>query len=199
MIEEKDTKLTAEVVEYSAGIVRVLAASGVATRDDVDAANDWLKEVKAKKKILEEREKEITAPLNAALKSVRDLFRRPKESLASAEQALKAGIDTFVQLQERSRAEAVQAASKAFASGDTATGAAAIQHVAALDVTPPEGFSVRESWDFVIEAPDLVPRELCTPDATRIRAKLKLVSTKSPAPVIPGVSIFVKRTGVSRA
>lgn len=198
MEQDPDSKLSTEIVQYTGGIVEALKSSGIATREDVDEANGLLRECKARRKLLDEREKQITAPLNAALKSARDLFRKPKEALNAAERVLKGAIDGFLQAQERERMAAVQEASKAFASGDHAGGALAVQTVAALDVAPPAGLHFRESWGFEIRQPGLVPYELCSPDEGKIRAKLKLVNVRDKAPEIPGVHVFVKRTGVSR-
>jgi hypothetical protein len=58
------------------------------------------------------------------------------------------------------------------------------------------GFYVRERWVFDIVAPDLVPREYCSPDAVKIR---KVVEAMGPANNIPGITVRKEVKQHSRA
>lgn len=69
------------------------------------AAGD-LQKVKALAKDVEEKRTAITGPLNQAVKAVNDLFRSPKEFLASAETALKGAMITYDREQQRKADEA---------------------------------------------------------------------------------------------
>ncbi len=69
-------------------------------------AGDDLKQIKGLQKDVEARRVAVTGPLNAALKSVNDLFRPPKEFLEQAEAALKRSILTYTAEQERLAHEA---------------------------------------------------------------------------------------------
>lgn len=65
-----------------------------------------LQKVKGLSKDVEEKRTAITGPLNQAVKAVNDLFRAPKEYLASAERALKGAMLTYDREQQRKAEEA---------------------------------------------------------------------------------------------
>lgn len=65
-----------------------------------------LQKVKGLAKDVEEKRTAITGPLNQAVKAVNDLFRAPKEYLASAESALKGAMLTYDREQQRKAEEA---------------------------------------------------------------------------------------------
>ncbi|WP_284459711.1 hypothetical protein [Cupriavidus campinensis] len=65
-----------------------------------------LQKVKGLSKDVEEKRTAITGPLNQAVKAVNDLFRAPKEYLASAETALKGAMLTYDREQQRKAEEA---------------------------------------------------------------------------------------------
>jgi DNA polymerase III gamma/tau subunit len=69
------------------------------------AAGD-LQKVKALAKDVEEKRTAITGPLNQAVKAVNDLFRSPKDFLATAETALKSAMITYDREQQRKADEA---------------------------------------------------------------------------------------------
>lgn len=69
------------------------------------AAGD-LQKVKSLAKDVEEKRTAITVPLNQALKAVNDLFRAPKEFLATAETALKNAMIAYDREQQRKADEA---------------------------------------------------------------------------------------------
>jgi hypothetical protein len=59
----------------------------------------------------------------------------------------------------------------------------------------PKGTHQIEHYSFQINAPDLVPREFCSPDPAKIRAHAKRHGTSLP---IPGVTIWPDDTMVQR-
>ena len=63
-------------------------------------------------------------------------------------------------------------------------------------VPPQQGFYVKERWLHEVTDPDLVPRDLCTPDDSLIR---KRVESMSGQVVIPGVRIWKETKEHSRA
>ena len=78
-----------------------------------EAAGDELRTIKSRSKTLEDRRKAITQPLDAAKKSVMDLFRQPLASLEEAERTIKRKMLTYSQEQDRIRAEEARKAEEA--------------------------------------------------------------------------------------
>lgn len=68
-------------------------------------AADELKTIKGKSAALEAKRKDLVGPLNDTVKKINDLFRTPLAFLAQAEAALKTGMLTFDDEQERIRRE----------------------------------------------------------------------------------------------
>ena len=94
--EEKDALALAERVE---GVV-------VESQEGLDAASGLLKVVKRRSVALEEARKQITKPLNAALRAANDLFRTPADVLKKAESTLKRAAGAYLAEVERRRAAA---------------------------------------------------------------------------------------------
>ena len=79
----------------------------------LEIAADDLRSIKTKIAELESRRKEITTPMDAAKKSVMDLFSKPTDVLKQAESAYKNAILTYQSEQERIAAAAQRAADAA--------------------------------------------------------------------------------------
>ena len=157
-----------------------LSAMVVATDEQCEFASQLLREIKGAWHVLEEKRTSITGPLNKALRATNELFRPASRSLEHGEAILKLKISDYLAAKERARAAALQAAAAA-----TTPEAAqqAIAHVA--PVAPPAGVSVRKVWRFEVVDQNLVPRELCSPDAKKIEAAFHGGAT-----AIPGVRFF---------
>ena len=69
--------------------------------------------------------------------------------------------------------------------------AAAVQAANTLEAYQPAGTSLVEHYKFRVDNPDLVPRELCSPDSAKIRGYLKLHKASAE---IPGVAIWREDT-----
>lgn len=133
--------------------------------DDKDFAADLLREVKDKHKAVEGRRKEITVPLNKALRGVNDLFRPALKALEEGEKMLKSKIVGYVERRDEERKAALLAASQ------TKDAAKATEALSKAEVTSaPEGVNIRYRWVFEVTDPDQVPRELCSPDPKKIGA-----------------------------
>lgn len=157
---------------------------------DVDADNmalvgEILTDVKKRRNAIEDRLKEITAPLRAAEASARALFSPALNALARAEALLKQKIGEAQKAQLAVNQAAMLAAQTAVARGDT-MGAALAAAVLAPPPAPPSNISTREVWTFRVTAPDAVPRLFCSPDEKKIRAFVALNGGKS---AIPGVEV----------
>ena len=77
----------------------------VNSQQDCQVAADVLSDVKARIRLLDDRRKAITAPLDAAKKSVMDLFRPAADAGADIERELKGKIGAYMTEQERIRRE----------------------------------------------------------------------------------------------
>lgn len=154
--------------------------SDLVIRDDAqqEQVAEVLRRVKARYREIEDKRKEITVPLNAALRAVNDLFRPPRERFEALERMLKDKIAAYLREKSAANVAALQAVSVA---ATPAQATAALATVA--PVAPPVGVSVRHVWKFEVTDPDLVPRELCSPDP-------KKIGQLAPGTDVPGVRWF---------
>lgn len=161
------------------------------TNQNLPMVGEVLKDVKARYKALEDRQREITAPMRAAEKSVRDLFRPGLNALAEAEALLKAGIAKCQAEQFRANQEATARAQAALAQGNVLEAAKAATALAPVEAL--QGITSREVWTFRIVDPAQVPRELCTPDEAKIRAAVAAGAREIPGVVVElGTQITVR-------
>lgn len=172
-------KVAAELApEASAMQTALTQIQSLAVTDDVSyaLASDLVKAAKTRWAALDNRRKEITGPINAALKSVNDLFKPNLQSLAEAERILKGKIGRFVFEREAARIQAMAASAVQYAAGAIPT-----------EIIPerPEakGVAVKLVWDFRVTDPGLVPRELCSPDVAKI-------GQLSPGTTVPGIEWY---------
>lgn len=192
-----DQTLVTEHKQYAVQLKAALMSVQITTREDLDGANNLLKEVKSRFKALDEREKSITKPLNEGLKSARDLFRDPKNELESVEQLLKSAISGYLAEEKAKQERKASEASRAFQTGNVMAGREAVQALTQIDTAAPQGFSTRDVLDFEIVAPGQVDRDLCSPDSALIRNRLKYADVKNP-PTLSGLRVFVKTISTSR-
>lgn len=170
-----------------------LADFEIESRDDLDLANNVLREAKKQDKILEEREKAITAPLNKALKAARELFKPARSKLQEIERLTKRAIGDFAQRQEEHNQKALQEVHAAVvANAPSEAIDASAQKIARVETV--EQMNVRYTWDFEIVDEDQVPRSFLAVNETAVKAHIKK-HKEEPAPV-PGIR-FVKKSIVS--
>lgn len=156
-----------ELIDEVAGMPEAYKNLAVKTLEDCEFAANVLKESKASIKILEDRRKLITSPMDAAKKSVMDLFRPAVDAAAKLEKIIKPKISAYYSEQERlqkiAEAEAAEKqrkerekleaqADKARAKGQIEKAEALeVQSVTQVSVVAPapqrvSGVSVRKSW-----------------------------------------------------
>lgn len=78
----------------------------VTTPDQFEAAGRILAQIKGKIKEVEAQRRSITDPMNASVKAVNDLFRRPKEALEAAAAYYERPMAEYKREEERNRREA---------------------------------------------------------------------------------------------
>ena len=189
--EAKEATVEAE------GLLATVREFRITTRGELELAAEGLADVKGRLKKLEAREKEITSPLNAALKSARALFRPAKEALAEVEGVIKASIARFSAEEEQRNRLAVQEAADAHEAGDAAGVEDALAKVATVAAV--EGLSTYEKWDFLVEDASLVPREFCVVSETLLREHAAHTPKGDDPPPVPGVRFFRRTVVASRS
>lgn len=199
-----------ETPEVSTAVNTARQALDIANAFKVDSdtmyemAGAELKEIKAKRNQLDALRKSMTAPLDESKKKIMDFFRRPLDWLDDAEAAVKRGMLTFKQDQERKEreereraaAEARRIAAEAKAKNPDAPPTVVI---AAPPVTkaPPKvsGVSTREVWKFRVTDPAMVPREYLVVDETKLGAMAR--ATKGTV-TVPGVDFYSEEVMAAR-
>ncbi len=142
-------------------------------------AADLLVAAKTEGKALDDKRKEITGPILKAKAAIDALFMPVIERYATAEAILKEKIAAWTTLVEQQRRDAMAASAEEYQAGGTPT-----QIIP--EPAKAEGVHTRKVWDFEITDPDLVPRLLCSPDDSKIRAWIKTGHNTE----IPGVRVF---------
>lgn len=171
--QEADAQL-AEANDWTAKL------STFVIQNDADEANivGVIQETKSRAKALEAKRTEITKPLNEALRAVNALFKPPKDRFEALERMLKGKVVAYMTAKQAANVAAIQAAAVA------PTPQAAQQTLARVQlVEAPQSVSVRHVWKFEVTDPDVVPRELCSPDVNKI-------GRMDPGTPVPGVRWF---------
>lgn len=179
---------TAKAREILVGVSALTSEAAVEGIRQLQVTNDaeqafaaqLLQEIKTQWQALEDQRTAITGPLNKAQRAVNDLFRPASRALENEEVYLKLKISEYLDSKERANTAALQAASAA----PTPEAAQLAMQVVA-PVAPPAGVSVRKVWKFEVTDQNLVPRELCSPDAKKIEAAFHNGVTE-----IPGVRFY---------
>lgn len=93
-------------IDAAAGVLEVAQAYAVTSPEMYEAAASELRDIKARFKRLDDWEKSITRPMNAALAGVRAMFKTPKDTLSQAEGSIKRAMLRFQDEQEAKRRKA---------------------------------------------------------------------------------------------
>lgn len=155
----------------------------VSTPAQIALASELLVDVKGRYKVLEERLQEITKPLNAGLKSVRDLFRPPMDAYTEAENILKRKIADAHAAIAAENQRAMLAAQAALQSGDVRGAALATTTMQERVEVP--GVRTQEVLTYRVVDARLVPREFLMVDDRAVRAHIAAYGERP----IPGIVI----------
>lgn len=183
-----DTQHQLEAEGAEAGQILVLVKDfQITDQESMDFANEGLADVKAKIKWLETKRKEATSPMLQALEAVRSWFRPAEKFYGEAEKIWKSKMSAYAQVQDRAQAKALAEVQAAHQSCDVEEVAQAMTQAVKADVVLPSNISITKRWRHNVVAPDLVPRNMCSPDPRKIQAA---VDASEGAVAIPGVAIF---------
>lgn len=178
------TRETSAHATEANAVKAALADFPVTTKEQIELASGILVDVKGKARALEERLQEITRPLNAALASVRDLFRPALNAYSEVEVLLKRRIADAHMAIERANREAMEAAAAQMAAGNVLAAAQAATSM--VERPAAEGVRTQEILTYRVVNALEVPREFLTVDDKKVRAHL---AAHGEASKIPGIVI----------
>lgn len=183
-------KATKEATEEQTSAAQALAfvkAFQITSDADYAFAAELLTDAVAQFKAIEVKRTDITKPMLASKRRVDELFRPALERLKEIEGNLREKIGAYSLQQARVRREAMLDSAADYALGGTPT---------AIIPEPPtaEGVSTSIAWDIEITDPELVPREFCSPDMSKIKASRawKEYNEAYPPLPIPGVKFIIR-------
>ena len=214
------TPETQAIVDKSENFALEIQTFKVIDQEDYSTAGNYLRDIKGATKQLNDLRKSMTAPLDESKKRIMEFFRKPLDILSKAEGALKCGMLTYQQeqerkrreeearLQEKARKEAERLAAraeKAEANGNIEKAETLRQEaqekemltpVVASPVEKVAGISTKKVWKFEIVNEDLIPREYMIADEARIG---KVVRATAGTLTIPGVRIYAEDVLAARS
>lgn len=165
----------------------------IRTPDQLELAREVIREIKGKWRELEDRRKDITAPLNASLKSVNDLFRPALSYYATCEQRLKGKLAAAIARFEAEQRAALERVNALSAAGQTDEARDALLNLPEAQGAP-AGVSVRAILDFELEDESLVPREYLSVDAAKVKRALQ-----EGVRHIPGIRVYERSSVTVRS
>lgn len=172
----------------------------IQTQDELEFVAEVLAETKGRIKALETRRAEITKPISAALKSVRDLFAPPINALKSGESRLKELIADAKNREAKENAAAIEAAAEALDDGNNTAALQATEQV--RHTSNVQTLQTREVWAFEITDADAVDRLLCSPDEKKIRQLIRDCAESGTDPAelqLSGLRFFKKTVVASKS
>jgi hypothetical protein len=193
-MEETQAQQTATEMHGQSLVVSGAAQTIVITSDvEYEQAAKLLMNVKEKIKLVDEKRKEFTGPLNKTVKNINAFFKAPLDDYRAAEQALKLAMAKFHNAREEARKQALLEAQKAAQSQEKAVFVEKMEKAADNQAPEAAGTHTREVMCFEVVDPSLVPRHYCTPDDKKIRAALDNVTDnvgEKSLLTIPGVRVW---------
>ena len=160
----------------------------IATKEDLIFAAEMLAEAKGHYKRIDEKRKEITKPLNDALKATRALFKPALDFYSECETVLKREMAAAHRRSEQEKREALAEAQVAATEGDEEGVAEALTVMDKAAAFPEaDGVQYRSAWKFEITDEDAIPREYCSPNLKLIAG---IVAHRKGATEIAGVRVY---------
>jgi len=176
----------ADDAEQTLAMLRNLQVTG---QVDIDFAKECLDDVMGRLKRFKALRTKATKKTRETLEEIRSWFKKPISFYEQAEQVLKDKIrDGMDSLQAQQTAQ-IAAASQAHQAGDIQAVQQLVEAATEAEVHQPDNITRTEHYSFQIENPDIVPRELCSPDDKKIRAYLT-IHKGAAIGSIPGVTVW---------
>jgi len=190
-VQKKAELLAAEALSY----LEVVEGYTLTSPDELHAAEELLKAVKGKLKLIKQENEISTTQLveekkriDAEKKRIDAWFKPAKERYETMEVRLKAMVAKFQLAAEDQRR---QLAEKARAANTIAEKTAIIKDVgAAQDVSHVKGVTTRFVTKFEVVDPEAVPREFCSPDEDLLKRAIDAGDADPQAWLARGVRVF---------
>ncbi len=181
-----------EVHEETRGVVEIVDEGlQIQGQADLEFAAELLREVKAKKRNLEDERKRATKPLNEALRVIRGWFKAPIEAYAGVEQKVKERIAAYHQAQADAQRQALEQAGRAALTGHAQQAIQGMQQAHAAQVDKVDGLSLREKWgDYQVVDISQIPRGFL---AVNDRAVRQYIQEHKDRAQIPGIRVLPPR------
>lgn len=171
--------------QHASSVEEVLSeVNSVSSREEFAELADVLRDIKTRRKLIDEEREKVIRPQREALAASRALFDRLDERYKWAEDKIKGMLALFQQEEQEREKRLLEAALDAH-------NARAIVNLAAQAAPVAQGVSMRAKYDFVVTDPGLVPDEYWTLDHKKIGADVR--SSKGTIQ-IPGVQIVQSTT-----
>lgn len=190
-MDEQAKQLAHEHAQESAAVLLDLGEYRIRSNEEISIASESIVEAKRRWKILDDKEKEITAPLHAALKAARDLFRAPKEQYSRVEAVLKKALALHAEEEAARNRQIMELAAQAHKQGDLRTQVEALSLATDMKHAAPQ-ISTRQVRKFRIVDAAAVPREYLMIDETAIKEAMRAWRT------VPGVEYYFETQVAAR-
>ncbi len=190
-VQKKAELLAAEALSY----LEVVEGYTLSSADELHAAEELLKAVKGKLKLIKQENEISTAQLveekkrlDAEKKRIDAWFKPAKERYETMEARLKAMVAKFQLAAEEQRR---QLAEKARAANTIAEKTAIVKEVAETqDVSHVKGVTTRIVTKFEVVDSEAVPREFCSPDPDLVKRAIDAGDADPEAWLKRGVRVF---------
>lgn len=151
---EETAAIVRQAEEAATECLTVVSGYEIESQDDMDMVGTLKREARDRREALEARQKEITAPIRAAEKSVRDLFRPAISTNTQIENICTDAIRRFELRKMEERRAALKQIEATGGKADEATLAVAHGHGA---VETSELVTTRKVFRFEVKDPDQIP------------------------------------------
>ncbi len=179
--------------QQAVGALREVKDLVIATPEDIAFAESEALSAKAQWKRIDERRKEITGPMNEALRSANDLFRPSLSAYAELEGLLRQKAEGARREIKRVNEAAMLAAQAALAANNVRQAAIAAAPITAPPAT--KGMTYHDAWAYRIVDAAILPREFLIPNEKAIKAWVEANGDKN---VIPGVAVEKVERSIAR-
>jgi hypothetical protein len=179
--------------ESSRQLFEEVQALTIASEEDCENVTDFIRQIKAQNKALEERKQSVTKPLLKVVEEIRGWFRPAQEWLTKAEGTLKGKLSAYRTEVDQKNQEALRLLAEAAEAKNLAGVAAATQGF--VQQPQVKGLTMTGTWGWHLVDADLVPREFLSVDPAKITAHIKAAGKSTPAS-IPGIE-FERNTRVT--
>lgn len=148
--------------------ILAVSALEVHNQDDIDFATDVIRQLRTRRKELEDQRTSVTAPLTQVLETVRSWFRPSVQALEKCEKLLR---ERILQAHE----ESAKQRQAALVEAQTQEQICAIVD---SSIAPADSSFIRYTWDFEVCDVTKIPRAFLCVDADKVHAHIKATDGK---------------------